>query len=809
MGTVHSRGTAPLGPALGDVVGASLPGAVRVAPRGFTALPGVLDAAKASLLVGVAILVLRVILAPILDPAANGLASTLSQTAAASLASAAVVLGLRSASGAHRHYGLRVLAGLLTVLALSVAESVEDVLPTNEWFLLGLFALASVMTVYELSPLIVHNVSRPVLVAASLDMVIFFASGLAIIGSIADWRGITVSDATIAVASCLIAMLAWTATSSTILFVRGVRFSLGGPYVMLGGLSLVAIAGASWIASTHSAELGQLAATDFVFSVGALMIARGWLTWSIDARDRPRAWLVELGRDMASTTAIMISVIVVVLGPKMGGSPSRIATVGEIGLLIGVLAAGIRQVAIKEYERRARFAEAATSARLVTEISDRGRVSRALEGVEPGDTARVTAERICQRLLVLPRADFVVVTSLHAMGGGVPLAASGAIGFGLAGVPLEAAQAQRLGAHAAEGAWSEPARLWLETWLPLDVLRDSPMSWHAPLVWDDHLVGILTIGSRDDGDAEAQRHEATAREAAVLVAALVGPALAAEAALHRRRERVERVIAEHRFHPVFQPIVDLATERIVGFEALTRFEEGGRPDAWFSEASAAGRGVELEVATLTAAVRESHALPIECYISLNLSAELASSVEVLGGVLNRIPHQVLLEITEHVQVEDYERMMASLYALDIQIRLAVDDAGAGYSGLQHILAIRPHVVKLDAALVRFVDVDVARQAIVGAMVSFASRTGCTIVAEGVETAAEVAMLRSLGVPLVQGYFYGRPRPAQEWIADMAARGSSSVSPAGGVTAATGTSDGVDPAYVPPVARPAGIQPASC
>jgi EAL domain-containing protein (putative c-di-GMP-specific phosphodiesterase class I) len=483
--------------------------------------------------------------------------------------------------------------------------------------------------------------------------------------------------------------------------------------------------------------------------------------------------------------------------------------VGEAALVAGVVIAGIRQVAIKEYERRARLAEAATSARLVTEISDRGRVSRALEGAEPGDSASATAERICRRLLSLPCADFVLLTSLESTGGGLPLAASGAITFGLVGVALELGQAQRLRARAADGAWSEPAELWLEPWLSFDDLQGSPRSMHAPLVWDDHLVGILTIGARHAGDPETvQRHEATAREAAVLVAALVGPALAAEAAMRRRREQIERVIDEHRFHPVFQPIVDLATERIVGFEALTRFEEGGRPDLVFHEAAAAGRGIELEVATLAAAVREASVLPPECYLSLNLSAELASSVEILGRVLTRIPRQLLLEITEHVPVEDYERMMANLYALDIKIRLAVDDAGAGYSGLQHILAIRPHVVKLDAALVRFVDVDVARQAIVGAMVGFATRTGCTIVAEGAETASEVAMLRSLGVALTQGYFYGRPRPAQEWSVELAARGSASASPESGpavVNVAPAAAEDRAPA------RPAGeaIQPSSC
>jgi EAL domain-containing protein (putative c-di-GMP-specific phosphodiesterase class I) len=105
--------------------------------------------------------------------------------------------------------------------------------------------------------------------------------------------------------------------------------------------------------------------------------------------------------------------------------------------------------------------------------------------------------------------------------------------------------------------------------------------------------------------------------------------------------------------------------------------------------------------------------------------------------------------------------MASLYALDLRVRIAVDAAGSGYAGLAHILAVRPHVVKLDQVLVRSVDLDLARQALVGAMVGFAARTGATVVAEGIETAGEAATLRELGAQLGQGYFFGRPERAPE------------------------------------------------
>ena len=765
MGNTHPSSATPAGTGRTGP-GPVVPEHVRLGTVGIAAIaPNGVSVPTVPLLIGAGIVGIRIILAPIVNDGWDDWISAFSQISVTALACLAVLLGLRSAEGDHRHYGVRVLAGLVMVLAMSIAESVESALPGSEWMQLAVFAGAILLTIFQLTPLVAAGLPRPVLVAAWLDMLIFFASGLAVVAVVAEWRQVAVSDVTIAVATCLIGLLAWAATCASMLFVRGVRVWVGGAFVMLGGLALVAVGGASWIARVDTFRLDVIAPTDFLFAVGTILIARGWLTWSLETRVRRSAWVVEVGRDMASTSAIMFSIAVVVIGPRVDTGATRIGAVSQVALLLGVILAGIRQVAIKEFERRARFAEAATSARLESEISDRGRVSIALEGVEPASSVHLTAERLCDRLLALPCADFVLITAMDGHGGGVPLAASGVITFGLVGMPIGEAQATRLQSSAADGVWTEPASAWLEPWLPMALPHQQPVVAHAPLVWEDGCVGILSMGSIDMDPDGAGRRLATAREAAVLVAALVGPALASETAARHRRQRIDEVIAEGRFHPVYQPIVELATERIVGFEALTRFADGGRPDLWFHEAAAAGRGIELEVATLTAAVREAGDLPPDCYLSLNLSADVASSVDILGKVLTRIPRALLLEITEHVPVEDYERMMANLYALDIQIRIAVDDAGAGYSGLQHILSLHPHVVKLDATLVRSVDVDVARQAIVGAMVSFAARTGCTIVAEGVETASEVAMVRSLGVTLAQGYYFGYPRRAAEWRVD--------------------------------------------
>jgi EAL domain-containing protein (putative c-di-GMP-specific phosphodiesterase class I) len=125
-------------------------------------------------------------------------------------------------------------------------------------------------------------------------------------------------------------------------------------------------------------------------------------------------------------------------------------------------------------------------------------------------------------------------------------------------------------------------------------------------------------------------------------------------------------------------------------------------------------------------------------------------------VLEACEREIVLEITEHAPVESYADLTAALDLLRSQVRIAVDDAGAGYAGLQHILEIRPDIVKLDIALVRGVDGDPVRRALVAGMVAFAREGGCSLLAEGIETDSELSTLQTLGVALGQGYLLGRP-----------------------------------------------------
>jgi len=231
--------------------------------------------------------------------------------------------------------------------------------------------------------------------------------------------------------------------------------------------------------------------------------------------------------------------------------------------------------------------------------------------------------------------------------------------------------------------------------------------------------------------------------------------------LHEQRDRLIRgTIANRSLETHFQPIVDLKSGRAVGSEALARFAQQPirPPDVWFAEAASVGLGIELELTALDLALEQLHRLPTGLYLSLNASAETIMT-ERFRSVLADVPaERIVLELTEHSPVDDYLQFERSIQDLRSRgVRLAVDDAGAGFSSFHHILDLRPDVIKLDIGLTRGIDRDPARQALGRALLAFGLETyNTTIVAEGIETEGELATLRSLGCPTGQGFFLGRP-----------------------------------------------------
>ncbi|MGH2673500.1 MAG: EAL domain-containing protein [Actinomycetota bacterium] len=232
-----------------------------------------------------------------------------------------------------------------------------------------------------------------------------------------------------------------------------------------------------------------------------------------------------------------------------------------------------------------------------------------------------------------------------------------------------------------------------------------------------------------------------------------------------RVDRIEEVIQGVGRSLVFQPIVELAGHRLVGMEALSRFvatDEAWPVNRWFEEAAAVGLGTELEMACNRDAVKELFRLPSDAYISMNVSNQTARSESLLETLATIDASRVVIEITEHEAVQDYEGLTAALARVrELGTRVAIDDAGAGFASLRHILLIDPEIIKLDVSLARGIDSDPRRKALAAALTSFAGEMEIGVVAEGIETREEHAALRALGVTLGQGYYLGRPAPLED------------------------------------------------
>lgn len=247
---------------------------------------------------------------------------------------------------------------------------------------------------------------------------------------------------------------------------------------------------------------------------------------------------------------------------------------------------------------------------------------------------------------------------------------------------------------------------------------------------------------------EINRDRATARETA------------------EKEARIRDAMGGEMLSIVYQPIWNIETGKPAGVEALARFagKPPRTPDQWFNEAAEAGLRAPLEAAAIRLALAALDKLPAQAYVSVNASPETILSGEFERAVAGRQPDRIVVEITEHAPVDDYQALLDKLAPLrSAGLRLAVDDAGAGYSSLQHILHLRPDIIKLDIVLTRSIDLDPARRALALALVGFAHQLNSFIVAEGVETASELKTLQALGIEAAQGYFLARPMPCDEAV----------------------------------------------
>lgn len=227
--------------------------------------------------------------------------------------------------------------------------------------------------------------------------------------------------------------------------------------------------------------------------------------------------------------------------------------------------------------------------------------------------------------------------------------------------------------------------------------------------------------------------------------------------LSEQRGAIREVLETQNMQMALQPVVDLTTGRCVSMEALARFPTGlGSPDVVFAQAEEVGLRVELETLAVAKAIELLPALAPDQSLAVNLSPDIALLL-MARTEHDRPLHQLTLEITEHAAVENYAEIREQIAPLrERGLRLAIDDAGAGFASLRHIIELRPDIIKIDRALIAGIDRDAGRRSALTTFVLLALDIGGSVVAEGVETRAELATVASLGVDAAQGYLLARP-----------------------------------------------------
>jgi EAL domain-containing protein (putative c-di-GMP-specific phosphodiesterase class I)/ActR/RegA family two-component response regulator len=227
------------------------------------------------------------------------------------------------------------------------------------------------------------------------------------------------------------------------------------------------------------------------------------------------------------------------------------------------------------------------------------------------------------------------------------------------------------------------------------------------------------------------------------------------------RDRIESVIRDRAITPAYQPIVDVTNMSVVGFEGLSRFTDprSSAPDRWFAEAFTVGLGVELEWLAATVLTPVIDSLPIEAFLAINMSPATILHMADESLCPPAICPRLVIELTEHVPVEDYSAIHRALDEVRADgARLAADDLGSGYAGFRHLISLKPDIIKLDISLVGGIHRSREQRALASALATFATDIGATVIGEGVEDAEDLQVLRDIGVPWAQGYHLGKPGP---------------------------------------------------
>ena len=540
-------------------------------------------------------------------------------------------------------------------------------------------------------------------------------------------------------------------------------------YAGVVGMMAVIVALAAITAAALSATGIPRVQLEHLTGSGAVL---GWATFGASTAMVGAAWgrwrhLTQMQQWALPTAgAAMCGLLMTQAG---GGALSLGTMLGRIetgmGLLVFILALGAR---LHSQDRQ----------QLMVELSERRTLRQLANPSETKESVDRVALRLCRELVHLRGTAIAQVISLSGTGPAIPLVsyprpASGFPAVPYCGLPEARTTDMReraLGApwieRCAEAAGRTDDPALKEYWAAFIRLGIHAFAY-APIRQGNRVLGILVTGTAaPDGEAATRALTQvlpTLEDFAAVAASRLGALLISTSSSAEGAAVVLRHLNEGTHHPVFQPIVDMLTGRIHGYEALTRFDGGLPPDRVFGIAKEHGLLAKLELATLDRAVRDGDQLLTKGqYLSVNMSPEvLVEHQDLLAERLGQWRHGAVVEVTEHDAIADYSTVRSAIARLGPSTKLSVDDAGAGYASLRHILELRPDYVKLDIYLVQAMLIDQAHEAMVAGIQHFAESSGCALVAEGVETEAERRHLLSLGIRMGQGYLFARPKPLSE------------------------------------------------
>ncbi|CAM3243717.1 EAL domain-containing protein [Mycolicibacterium frederiksbergense] len=282
-----------------------------------------------------------------------------------------------------------------------------------------------------------------------------------------------------------------------------------------------------------------------------------------------------------------------------------------------------------------------------------------------------------------------------------------------------------------------------------DVLAITSISQFVSALIDSHseLSRLLDVLLDDPRTPNAE-------SAARFLASVLLPEALREDQFHDQLDALLSTPAE--LQPVFQPIVDLASGRTLGFEGLSRFpaQPEVSPAQWFDTARRLGRSYPLELLALRRILAAARAIPDECFLAVNLSP-LTALDPTVQDILTGAEYRLVVEITEHEPFpEDFAVRLKPLR--DKGIDLAIDDAGAGFASFTQLLRLRPDMIKIDGELTSDIENDPVKRALATSIVQLATELGSSTVAEAIENPQQMRALRALGIQCGQGYLLGRP-----------------------------------------------------